>query len=236
MKVLLKKEMSPIISCPYIDGKESCNEFFLAYNLSKPELDELLEAGWRKFGIYFYRPKCPSCASCLPLRVLTDEFTPTNSQKKVFKKNSDIEIKVKPLEYRDEIFELYLKHSRTRFNQESSPGEFKISHFYVSCPSFQMEYSLKEKLIAVGFLDIGHRGLSSVYFIFDPDFSKRSLGIFGALYEIKYAKELSIPFYYLGYFIPSNSSMAYKNQFKPYEIFNWTKESWELSGKSDKQP
>ena len=227
MKILLKKEMSPIIGCPYIEGKESCNEFFLAYNLSKTELDELLETGWRKFGIYFYRPKCPGCSSCLPLRVLTDEFIPTNSQKKIFKKNSDIEIKVKPLEYRGEIYDLYLKHSKRRFNQETSPGEFKVSHFYVSCPSFQMEYSLKEKLIAVGFLDIGHRGLSSVYFIFDPDFSKRSLGIFVALYEINYARELSIPLYYLGYFIPSNSSMAYKNQFKPYEIFNWTKETWE---------
>ena len=74
MKVLLKKEISPIIACPYIDGKESCNEFFLAYNLSKTELDELIETGWRKFGIYFYKPKCPNCTSCLPLRVLTDEF------------------------------------------------------------------------------------------------------------------------------------------------------------------
>lgn len=233
MKVLLKKEMSPIIGCPYIDGKESCNEFFLAYNLSKTELDELLETGWRKFGIYFYKPKCPNCTSCLPLRVLTNEFVQTNSQRKIFKKNSDIEIKVKPLEYRDEIFDLYLKHSKTRFNQESSPGEFKVSHFYVSCPSFQMEYTLNEKLVAVGFLDIGHRGLSSVYFIFDPDFSKRSLGIFGALYEINYARELSIPFYYLGYFVPSNSSMAYKNQFKPYEIFNWAKKSWENPSKKD---
>ena len=91
-----------------------------------------------------------------------------------------------------------------------------------------MEYTLHDKLIAVGFLDIGQKGLSSVYFIFDPEYSKRSLGIFGALYEISYAQELSLPFYYLGYFVPSNSSMAYKNQFKPYEIFNWQSKEWNL--------
>jgi arginine-tRNA-protein transferase len=228
MKVLLNKELGPIQDCPYIPENKSCNEFFLAYNLSKGELDEFLEDGWRKFGIYFYRPKCPNCESCLPLRVLTNQFNLSKGHKKILRTNRDIEVKIQPLEYRDEIFELYSKHSRQRFGQDSNSKEFRVSHFFVSCPSIQMEYFLGNKLVAVGFLDIGKQSLSSVYFIFDPDFSKRSLGIFGALFEIEYAQKASIPYYYLGYFISSNSSMTYKSQFTPYEIYHWGNEEWRV--------
>ena len=227
MKVLLNKELGPILDCPYIPGNKSCNEFFLAYNLSSEEIDELLETGWRKFGLYFYRPKCPNCQSCLPLRVLVNQFTPSKGHKKVLKKNNDIQIKIRPLEFRDEIYELYAKHSKQRFGQETTIGEFKISHFYISCPSIQMEYYLKDQLVAVGFLDLGKNGLSSVYFIFDPDHSKRSLGVFGALYELDYAQKINLPHYYLGYFISANPSMTYKSQFTPFEIYNWNSQRWE---------
>ena len=64
---------------------------------------------------------------------------PTRSQKESLK-NHDIKIKVKPLEYRDEIFELTLNTQEEGLTKRAL-WEFKIS-FYVSCPSFQMEYTL----------------------------------------------------------------------------------------------
>ena len=58
-------------------------------------------------------------------------------------------------------------------------------------PSFQMEYTYG-KLIAVGFLDIGQKGLSSVYFIFDPSIQKGAWH-FRRTIEISYAQSFPYP-------------------------------------------
>ena len=89
-----------------------------------------------------------------------------------------------------------------------------------------MEYHLKNRLVAVGFLDASLEGLNSVYFIYDPEFSKRSLGIFGALKEIELARHLKLKYYYLGYFIQKNASMSYKSSFRPHEYYDWENQVW----------
>ena len=71
-----------------------------------------------------------------------------------------------------------------------------------------------------------------MYFIFDPDFSSRGLGIFSALKEIQYAESLGLDFYYLGYYIKENSFMNYKAQFKPFEILDYQTGKW-IKGESE---
>lgn len=230
MKILSPQRISPEESCPYIEKELARHEFFLAQDLNEQELEYFLSRGFRKFGIYFFKPNCQSCKKCLPLRVKTLSFEPTKSQLRVLKKNKDLTVKYNSLVFREEIYQLFLKHSEIRFDQTKDKAgtreEFIQTHFTPSAPALLSEFYLNDKLIAVGFLDISDSGVSSVYFIYDPEYSKRSLGIFGALKEIEFAKETKRPYYYLGYYIEENPSMNYKNQFHPYETYDWSAQKW----------
>ena len=158
--------------------------------------------------------------------VLAEEFKPSKSQRKVLKKNEKTEFKVCDLEYRDEIFELYKKHSEVRFDQPVAKKEFIETHYFPSCPSFQTEYFIDGKLVAVGFIDQSSHGLSSVYFIYDTDYIYLSLGVYSILCEIELTKKLGLSYYYLGYWIKENKSMEYKNRYYPHETYDWIKEDW----------
>lgn len=221
------KNYSLEFDCPYLKGQIARNEYFFAMELSRQELDDLLSQGWRKFGWYFFRPSCPDCQACIPLRIPTEIFKMSRNQRKVINKNKDTSFSIGPPEFRDEIYELYEKHSRVRFQQTSDKQEFIETHFFPSCPTLQAEYHIENKLIAVGFLDYAKNSLSSVYFIYDTDYSHLSLGTFGALKEIEYARSLKLAHYYLGYWIDDNPSMRYKAAFKPHETYSWQSKHWD---------
>lgn len=227
IKLIEEKKLSPGEPCPYLKGLESRQEFFLAMEVTPNELDELLAFGFRKFGPYYFRPKCQGCQKCLPLRVLTDEFSPTKSQRRIWRKNQDLKVIHAPPMMSQEIIELYQKHSRLKFGKiEDDLAEFQFTHFTPSTRGFLTEFRWKDKLIALGFCDWGQSSLSSVYFIYDPEFEKRSLGHFGSLYEINWAKNQKLEYYYLGYWIEENQSMNYKANFHPHELLNWKQSTW----------
>ena len=230
MLLLKEPTLSPPSNCPYIKGEEFTQEYFFAKNLAQEELDILLQNGWRKFGIYFFRPKCSMCSKCLPLRVLVKDFDFSKKQRRLLRKNSDVVIRKEPHEFKEEYYSIYLKHSKRFNNQDDkveSRDDFRDGFFSQSCSSFLLTYYLDGKMIAWGLLDEGEQGLSSVYFAFDPDYSKRSLGNFGALIEIDYAKKNSFRYYYLGYYIETNPSMSYKASYRPHEVLNWSLRKWE---------
>ncbi len=226
MEVLLSQRKTALEDCPYISGPKSSNLYFLARNVSSEELEGLLSTGWRKFGPTYFKVNCPHCKACTPIRIVVNDFSPSKGQRRILKKNKDLIIKIKAPEYNDEIFSIYEKHSEMKFNQKVSKDEFLITHFYNSTTSFQMEYYLKNRLLAIGFLDASHQALNSVYFIYDPEFSKRSLGRLGVLKEVELAQQLNLKYYYLGYFIEENDSMSYKKDFKPHEYYDWGNEFW----------
>jgi len=230
MKLLSAPTLSSVENCPYLEGEQSRQQYFFANQVDERELDFLLEAGWRKFGLFYFRPSCPNCNKCISIRTNTFTFKPTKSQRRRLKKNADIKLYIQDLQFKPAHYQLFKKHSKVRFNQkdeEIEPEElFVETHYGLSTQSKLVEYFLDEQLIAVGYMDIGEHSLSSVYFIYDPDFSSRGLGIFGALKEIEYAKSLGLKFYYLGYYIKENNFMNYKAQFQPYEILDHISGKW----------
>jgi len=227
MKTQLSEHFHDELTCPYFSQRDACFEIVQAHGLTGLELDYFLHNGWRKFGTVFFRPSCVACNDCLPLRIEVKKFLPTNDQKRNKKKNMDIEVKVLPLQYFDEAFELYEKFERIRFDHDVDKQSF-ISMFYLSsCPGLQVGYYLSGKLVALGFLDQGNNSLSSVYFIYDPDYLKRGLGVFGVLREIELASHLELEFYYLGYYIKSHHKMCYKGRFGPHQLLNWQSKEWQ---------
>lgn len=212
--------------CPYGIEKDCVNQIFQSdFKLNEVQFDFFLKRGWRKFGYFYFRPFSKQC--CVPIRVLTDSFSPSKSQRRILKKTDNIEIQFKTLNFRKEIYDIYVNHCKRFPQTPSSIADFIESFFNSSAPSFQSEYYLNKELIAVGFLDFSHKSLSSVYFIYKNEYSYLNLGTFSILKEIEYAKELGLKYYYLGYYIKENPKMAYKNNFFPNEKLNWEKGIWE---------
>lgn len=213
--------------CPYLPGRSFVPEFFLAAGLSAGELAELLAAGWRKFGSYFFRPACPDCRQCIPLRVAAERFAPSASQRRILRRNADLRVCCSPLRPSEAGFALYQAHSRERFGQQSDREGFIASFYQPAAPGLQLELQLAGELIGLGILDLASDGLSSVYFCFDPRHSRRNLGTFGALQELALARQLGLPWYYLGYFVPGSARMAYKDHFRPRQHFDWAGQRWQ---------
>ncbi|XP_058666463.1 arginyl-tRNA--protein transferase 1 isoform X1 [Ammospiza caudacuta] len=89
--------------------------------------------------------------------------------------------------------------------------------------SFHQQYWLDGKIIAVGVIDILPYCVSSVYLYYDPDFSFLSLGVYSALREIAFTRQLCVKapdlcFYYMGFYIHSCPKMRYKGQYRPSDL------------------
>jgi leucyl-tRNA---protein transferase len=87
----------------------------------------------------------------------------------------------------------------------------------------------QEKLLAKSFFDVGADSISSVYGIFEPEITERSLGILTMLLEIDFAIKNGKKFYYHGYAYEGNSFYDYKKRFRALERFDWQGnwESWQ---------
>lgn len=227
MRIICHPEVSDFFECPYLPEKTARYRYFFASDLSETELNQLLEKGWRKFGLYYFVPDCRDCKNCIPLRIPLKDLQFSKNQKKLFARNREVQVEIKELAYSPEIYQIYKDHSLFRFQKQSTPDEFYRSFYEASCPSCQTEYRVKGELAAVGFLDRSYQAFSSVYFIYSRKFAKLSLGSFSVLKECQLARDLGLAYYYLGYFVPGNDHMAYKNRFIPNEKFNWQTQKWE---------
>lgn len=226
MVIIEDVRYTPVGVCSYLPHEAMRYAFFYAHCLTHDELEQLLVKGWRKFGQMFFRMACPSCRKCIPIRVPVKVFQPTRSQRRVIRKNADARVEFKPLAFSQRIYEIYQNHS-TRFQNEISDVKTFIDHFVIrSSPSFQSEYYHGQTLMAVGYLDHSSHALSSVYFIFDTQFSRLSPGTFSVLREIEHARDLGLDYYYLGYYNPDCQKIAYKNNFRPCEVMNWDTFEW----------
>ena len=226
MKLIQQPSLSTETECSYIPGKKWRFEFFFAKDLSGPDLNGLLKTGWRKFGMYYFRPYCDGCGSCVPIRVRAAEFTPSKSQRRTVRKCAGVRAEFGPLSLRDEIFEIYRDHSESRFGMKVDEDDFIMSFYVESCPSIQSEYYIEDRLAAVGFLDVSDEALSSVYFIYRSEYSKLGLGTYSVIRETEYAGELGLRYYYLGYWVRECGRMRYKYGFRPHDLYRWDTGEW----------
>lgn len=229
MLVYVEPTNADEVSCPYISEKKFRQRYAFLKDLDHSEFDMILLNGWRHFGYFFFIPNCRDCNACTPIRTLISSFAPSKSQRRNLKKNNpEITVDFEPLIYTDEIYDVYKKHSRVKFDQDSSKKEFLESFFSdaLSGNSRLSLYRLAGKLVGVGFIDISDTGISSIYFCYNTDFSSYGLGVFSVLKEIEFGKTLGKDYYYLGYYIEGNGSMEYKNRYTPCETLSWEKAEW----------
>ena len=176
------------IPCPYGLSRLQYLDFFRSERCDGKAYEEALAQGWRRSGSIFYRNRCADgCALCIPIRVNADTLAPTKSQRRAIRANADINISVSPATFEREDFDLFSKYLAARHGEtEHSFDEDDYFQAYIRSPveTILARYRTAEgSLVAVSYLDSLPGGLSSVYFIFDPDEGKRSLGVYSVFAE-----------------------------------------------------
>ena len=79
--------------CTYLPEQTSRLLYEIAAELSPEEYEDRMNHGWRKFGMYLFRPVCASCKECRPIRILANEFSPDRSQRRCLERNADLTVR-----------------------------------------------------------------------------------------------------------------------------------------------
>ncbi|MGB6068454.1 MAG: arginyltransferase [Desulfomonilaceae bacterium] len=215
-------ERGELHPCPYLPENTAREEAFSALEFPPELYHDFMNHGFRRSGLHFYRPICPACSECRPIRILADNYRLSRSDRRVTRKNQDVEIRIDSPRFTQEKFRIYSDYLASQHSSGPDLSASSLKDFLYISPvrTVEFEYRLGRRLLAVGIVDLCSRSLSSVYAFFDPAYSSRSLGTFSAIQEIVFCRAQHIPHYYLGFFVRESPSMKYKARFKPHEILN----------------
>jgi arginine-tRNA-protein transferase len=214
----------PAEECPYLPGLVSQYRAFAAAQIDPEAYHELMNAGFRRSGRMVYQPICGGCAACVPIRVPVENFEASKSQRRCFRRNADLKITVGKPQASDEKFSLYQRyradwHATTEPARGAEREGFESFLYESPVRSIEFVYRLPtDEIVGVGICDVCSESLSSVYFYFDPAQAKRGLGTFSALFEIDYARQARIPYWYAGFHVAGCAAMEYKAAFRPHQF------------------
>ena len=204
-------------------------DVFASWSVPAPVMDDLWAGAWWYLGTTFFRQSVlhwrGEISPLLHLRLRLDQFTPSESQRRVWRRNADLQVVRRSAAVDDERRDLFDRH-KERF-AESVPNA--LDDFVGPDPSFipvpAVEFNVYQgdTLIAVSYLARGERSVASLYGFFEPSHASRSLGLFTMLQEIRYAREIGCDLYYPGYALAKPSSMDYKKRFHGLEAYEWNR-------------
>lgn len=216
--------------CPYLEGMYEKKVFTHLMGENADLLNNTLtHGGFRRSQNIAYRPTCDNCSACVSVRVVVDEFVESKSFKRIHRANRDLLRVTLGATATEEQFSLL----RTYLDDRHSDGgmsDMTALDFASMVEDTPVETTLLEyrartdltsqkngPLLGVALSDRLEDGLSMVYSFFDTSQSSRSLGTYMVLDHIVRARQLGLPYVYLGYWVDGSQKMAYKARFKPLE-------------------
>jgi leucyl-tRNA---protein transferase len=203
------------------------DESFVAFSAAPERMDALWRQGWRHFGPQFarysYRRWKDRILGVRPLRINLRRFVPSKSQRRVLRRNRDLAMAIGPAvldEERHRLFEIHKRRFETQV-PDSLENFLGPDLDCYPCDLVEITARLDGRLIAASYLDLGRRSVYSVYGMFCPKQASRSLGIATMLWEMAYAQQRGVRYYYLGYVFCEPSVLDYKKQFRGLQAFDW---------------
>lgn len=210
--------------CSYLPGRMARTLFVAPGEPTGPAIySQLVRLGFRRSGMFPYRPNCDQCHACVPVRVPVEEFHPSRSQKRAAAAHETLQTTALQLQFLEEHYALYSRYQAGRHagGAMDPVNRAQYSSFLVESPveTWLVEFRDQGKLVMVSVIDELTDGLSSVYTFYDPDIHGASFGTYSILWQIAQCRRIGAPFLYLGYWIKESRKMSYKARFQPIEGF-----------------
>lgn len=208
--------------CSYLPGRIARSQVSTPPHLiDAPTYSELVKIGFRRSGVFTYRPWCDNCRECIPVRVPVQEFAANRSQRRALARHSELVARERPLAYREEHYQLYQRYQLSRHSGGGMDNDSReqYSHFLLQThvDTRLIEFCENDVPRIVCIIDVLTDGLSSVYTFYDPAIRSASYGTYAILWQIAQCQHLGLPNLYLGYWIEHSRKMSYKASFQPLE-------------------
>jgi len=232
--------------CPYLPGQSERKLFTsLSGEGAKALNDTLSKQGFRRSQNVLYRPACSDCAACLSARIRVADHVPSRSHRKVLRRNGHIRREATSPWATEEQYDLFRRYLDARHADggmadmdvfefaamiEETPIRSRVIEYTETLPPSSTATTPQKpagsgtgrgarRLVAVCLTDVLDDGLSLVYSFYDPANAPDSLGTYMILDHIALARQVGLPYVYLGYWVPGSPKMDYKARFGALEVY-----------------
>lgn len=211
--------------CSYLQGKAARSQVATPNQwIDHRTYSELIQLGFRRSGMYVYRPHCDGCRACHSMRVDAKAFQPNRSQRRAWVKHQYLHVEIMDLVFVPEHYALYQTYQHARHAgggmDDDNVDQYQQFLLQSRVNSRLVEFRVLDnngtpgELKMISIIDIVSDGISAVYTFFSPE-KNASYGVFNILWQIEQTKKWGLDYTYLGYYVQQSPKMQYKAHYQP---------------------